>query len=41
MQAGFPSGPKMGQILKTIDEALLENPAMTKEKALELAEIFR
>jgi hypothetical protein len=34
---GIPQGPVMGQILKVIDEAILENPSMTKEEAIALA----
>lgn len=41
LQDGFLPGPKMGEILKAIDEALLDNPSLTKEEALELAESFR
>jgi tRNA nucleotidyltransferase/poly(A) polymerase len=41
LQAGFLPGPKMGEVLKAIDEALLENPSLTKEEALEIAQNFR
>jgi hypothetical protein len=37
---GIKPGPIMGQILAALDEALLDNPGMSKEEALELARNF-
>jgi len=34
---GVPPGPRMGELLRVLDEHLLENPAMTREEALALA----
>lgn len=38
--AGIPSGPIRGQAMAAIDEALLENPNLTKEEALEIIKNF-
>jgi tRNA nucleotidyltransferase/poly(A) polymerase len=35
---GLKPGPIMGKIMKELDEALLDNPGMSKEEALELAQ---
>lgn len=37
---GIKPGPIMGQILAAIDEALLDNPDMSKEEALNIARTF-
>jgi tRNA nucleotidyltransferase/poly(A) polymerase len=37
---GLKPGPIMGQILNALDEALLDNPSMSKEEALEFARTF-
>jgi putative nucleotidyltransferase with HDIG domain len=37
IELGVKPGPDMGRIFRVLDEALLENPAMTKEEAIELA----
>lgn len=34
---GVPQGPLMGQIMRAIDELLLENPNLTREEALDVA----
>jgi tRNA nucleotidyltransferase/poly(A) polymerase len=36
-ELGVEQGPKMGEIFRALDEELLQNPAMTREEALELA----
>lgn len=38
--AGFKPGPIMGQILAAIDEALLDNPDLTKQEALDISKTF-
>jgi len=37
---GIKPGPIMGQIMAALDEALLDNPGMSKEEALDLARTF-
>lgn len=37
MELGIKPGPIMGQIMNTIDEALLENPALSRDEALSIA----
>jgi tRNA nucleotidyltransferase/poly(A) polymerase len=37
---GFKTGPFIGKILAALDDALLDNPGMSKEEALELAKNF-
>ena len=37
---GLKPGPIMGQIMAALDEALLDNPGMSKEEALDLARTF-
>lgn len=34
MSLGIPAGPQMGKLLKQLDEELLENPAMSKDEAI-------
>lgn len=40
MELGVPQGKKMGEIFKALDEALLQNPAITREQAIEFAKRF-
>lgn len=37
MELGIKPGPIMGQIMNAIDEALLENPALSRDEALSIA----
>lgn len=37
---GIEPGPRIGEIMRAIDEALLENPNLTKEEALDIARTF-
>ena len=37
---GIKQGPIMGQIMAALDEALLDNPGMSKEEALDIARTF-
>ncbi len=40
LELGLKTGPLIGKILAALDEALLDNPGMTKEEAIELAKTF-
>jgi len=40
IEIGFKPGPSMGKFMADLDEALLDNPGMSKEEALELAKAF-
>jgi hypothetical protein len=37
---GIKKGPAIGQILKLIDDKLLENPFLSREEALEIAKEY-
>jgi tRNA nucleotidyltransferase/poly(A) polymerase len=40
IEIGIQPGPLMGEIFRAIDEALLENPNLTKQEALDIARNF-
>ena len=40
IEIGFQPGPIMGEIMRAIDEAMLDNPDLTKEEALDIARTF-
>ena len=40
MELGVKRGPIIGQIMKIIDDKLLENPALSREEALEIAKEY-